>query len=318
MSRFKGSKNRVDKTQNVVRLKGLVYRLNVSYLLGYGTFQTLGKDVKRAKDRCPGLESLKVRVLDQILRNQSHRGLRYHSVAWQTHQSTGQPHLDILLIYDKTRLKSPSSYNYLLPLCPQRQSQTTPGVFVTGYSKTRLNKAILEYGTKEDPQPLSNLPQDLSSYLDVKKLQQDPYAYLEDQMSKDPLHFNLQQYVRKNGLARHIRGWSSIKTKLKDMQVAAANLLLKSRPGFQLITRQLIQQRLSPSQLTLFDSWPGYQRIVDYLNQVPTYGGKRQMKTLNLLITGPASIGKTSSSITLTIVRVGLVYRISVPCIRWA
>ena len=293
MGRPVGSRNRKKKGVNA-RFNSSIYRLNISYLLGYGTFQPLGKDVKRARNISSGLDTLKVRVLDQILHRESSRGLRYHSVAWQTHQSTGQPHLDILLVYDSPVRKYASSFNYLFPLCPQRESQTTPGVFITGYSKTRLNKAILEYGVKEDPQPLSNLPQDLRSFLDLKKLQKDPYAYLDDQMSKDPLHFNLQQYVRENGLAKHIKGWSGIKTKLKDMQVAAANLLLKQRPGFKLITRQLIQQILSPSQLTLYDSWSGYQCIVDYLNQVPTYGYKRPLKTMNLLITGPASIGKTS------------------------
>ena len=294
MTRLKGSKNKKNENQKRIRFVSSVYRLNISYLSDYGAFQVLGKDVKRTKGLSLELESLKVRVLEQILRNQSYRGLHYHSVAWQTHQSTGQPHLDILLIYDKTISKSPSSFNYLLPLCPQRQSQTTPGVFVTGYSRNRLNKAILEYGTKEDPEPLSNLPEDVTSFLDLNMLQRDPYRYLELQMLKDPLHFNVQQYCRSNDFYHKITGWSSIKSKLRDSQVAAANLLLKERPGFRVITRLLIQQRLSPFQLNTFDSWSGYQRIVDYLNQIPTYGGKRQMKTLNLLITGSASIGKTS------------------------
>ena len=298
MARLKGSKNRPKNhqglTEKVRRFQSCIYRLNVSYLSGYGTFQPLGKDVKRARNISSGLDTLKVRVLDQILRNQSSKDLRYHSIAWQTHQSTGQPHLDIFLVYDKAVKKSLSSFNYLLPLCPQRESQTTPGVFITGYSRTRLNKAVLEYGTKEDPQPLSNLPHDLTSFLNVNELRKDPYRYLELQMLKDPLHFSLQQYCRANDLYYVISGWSSIRTKLRDSQAAAANLLLKSRPGFRLITRQLIQQRLSSDQLRTYDSWSGYQRIVDYLNQIPTYGYRRPLKTMNLLITGPRSIGKTS------------------------
>lgn len=294
MSRLRGSKNKKDKILKRVILPFSIYRLNISYLSGYGTFPTVGKTLQRDKCVSTGLDNLKARVLDQVLRNQDSRGLRYYSIAWQTHQSTGQPHLDILLIYDKIVRKSPSSFNYLLSLCPQRQSQTTPGVFVTGYSKTRLNKAILQYGTKEDPEPLSNLPEDLTSFLDIRKLQRDPYAYLDDQMSKDPLHFNLQQYVRKNNLAKYIKGWSGIKTKLRDMQVAAANLLLKARPGFKLITRQLIQQRLSPSQLTLFNSWSGYQKIVDKLNEIIEYRWNRPFKTKQLLLVGRPNTGKTS------------------------
>ena len=113
-------------------------------------------------------------------------------------------------------------------------------------------------------------------------------------MLKDPIHFNLQQYVRTHNLDPYITSWSSIKTKLKDMQIAAANLSLKNKPGFKLITPELISSTLSPSELKLFYSWDGYSKIVSYLNQVVTLGNKRKMKTLNLLITGPPSIGKTS------------------------
>ena len=298
MIRLKGSKNKLKSqkksTKKDLRLQSCIYRLNISYLSNYGTYSILGKDTKRRPNISLKLERLKSDVLQLILFHQRPKDLRYYSIAWQTHQSTGQPHLDILLIYDKSIKKSPSSYNYLLPLCPQRQSLTTPGIFITGYSKNKLNKAILQYGFKEDPNPLSTLPTDLSSYLNIKQLQKDPYRYLELQMLKDPLHFNLEQYVRAHDLAQYIKSWSSIKNKLKDMQVAAANLKLKNRPGFRYIDRKHIQYSLSPSQLAIFDSWIGYQTIVNYLNQVPTLGNKRPMKTLNLLITGSASIGKTS------------------------
>jgi len=298
MAYQKGFKNRLKNHQNhtekSVRFNSCIYRLNVSYLSGFGTYSVPPKGTKRLLNISPKLDQLKSDVLQLLLFHQRPRDLRYYTIAWQTHPGTGQPHLDILLVYDKNVKKSPSSYNYLLPLCPQRQSPTTPGVFITGYSKNKLNKAILEYGSKEDPIPLSTLPTDLSSYLNIKQLQKDPYAYLEDQMLKDPLHFNLEQYVRIHNLARHIKGWSGLKTKLKDMQVAAANLQLKNKPGFKLITRNHIEEKLSAKELEQFDSWTGYQTIVNYLNQVPLLGNKRPMKTLNLLITGSASIGKTS------------------------
>jgi len=113
-------------------------------------------------------------------------------------------------------------------------------------------------------------------------------------MLKDPLHFNLEQYVRSHDLAQYIKSWSSIKNKLKDMQVAAANLKLKNRPGFRYIDRNLIQSRLFPSQLAIFDSWTGYQTIVNYLNQMVLFKGNRQQKSLNLLITGPPNCGKSA------------------------
>lgn len=298
MTRLKGSKNKPksqkNKSEKRVRIAGSVYRLNVSYLSGFGKYPVLPKDTKRQPNVSSKLESLKTQVLQLILFHQRPKDLKYYSVAWQTHPATGQPHLDILLLYDKVVLKSPSSYNYLLPLCPQRPSPTTPGVFITGYSKTRLNKAILQYGNKEDPTPISNLPQDLTSFLDIKKLQDDPYSYLYDRMKQDPLHFNLEQYVQKNQLSKNIKGWSGIKTKLKDMQIAAANLTLKQKPGFKSITRSLIEEKLTLSELVLFDSWKGYQTIINYFNQLIFFKGNRQEKSLNLLITGAPNTGKSA------------------------
>jgi hypothetical protein len=78
------------------------------------------------------------------------------------------------------------------------------------------------------------------------------------------------------------------------MQLAAANLQLKERPGFATITDELIKHQLTPRQLQKYYSWSGYATIVSYLNQIPKFKFRRPMKTMNLLITGPASIGKTS------------------------
>ena len=113
-------------------------------------------------------------------------------------------------------------------------------------------------------------------------------------MLKDPLNFNFQEYVRIKDLYYLIPGYSTVKSKLKDSQMAAANLQLKSKPGFRFISRELIQSQLSTQELQVYDSWKGYQTIIDHLNIMITQKGSRQMKTPNLLITGPPSIGKTS------------------------
>ena len=113
-------------------------------------------------------------------------------------------------------------------------------------------------------------------------------------MLKDPLHFNLQQYVRKNDLNQHLPSWSSLKIRLKDSQTAAANIKLKQKPGFKYIDRTLIQSQLSSQELKTFDSWKGYQTIINYLNQIVTLGYKRPLKTMNLLISGLPSVGKTA------------------------
>lgn len=230
-------------------------------------------------DQPDRLLKLKGDTLNLLLMKQTN--LLYYKIAVETHVTTGVPHLDIFLAYQNSVQKSLNRFDYL----------------VKHGSLTRyrsLNAAILQYGDKEDDFVLTNMPADLSHVLQVSLFKKDPYRYLESQMQKDPLNFSLQQYVCTHNLARHVKGWSSIKIKLKDMQVAAANLQLRSRPGFKYIDDALIASSLTAEQLTLYRSWSGYQLIVDYLNQVPVYGGRRKMKTLNLLITGPTGVGKTS------------------------
>ena len=279
-----------------------IYRLVINNLVGYGTFEPASKGFKRPAVVCSALDDLKRQVLDYLLAQQNKRKIKptHWCIAWQVHPGSGLPHLDILLVFQRNVKPYVTSFDYLikdLKLLQTEPTETfTPGhVWVTPYSSKKLNKAILDYGFKQDPTVLTNLTQVAKAQIvQVSELKADPYLYLQKQMLKDPLHFNLQQYVRKNNLDPHISNWSSLKVKLKDMQVAAANLKLRSKRGFKFINRALIEANLNSQQLKAYDSWSGYQTIVDYLNQIPTLGGKRQLKTLNLLITGPASIGKTS------------------------
>ena len=269
------------------------------------------------------LERLKHRPQDKRshMKSQFQRGLRYYNIAVQ-HHANGIPHLDILLIYQKSIQRQLRDFNFLLK----------PG-HVTTYR--RLNQAILEYGRKQDKQPVTNIspdqfiPNDIqlqnqkqsnndsnvsnkahnesnnyqnpskiintfSSIIQVQELKKDSYSYLYDKMKQDPLHFNLQQYVQYHQLSKYISNWSAIKTKLKDMQTAAANLKLKHKKGFKHINRALIEANLNSDELKVYDSWKGYQTIVDYLNQIITYGYARPLKTRNLLITGRPNVGKTS------------------------
>ena len=226
------------------------------------------------------LQLLKQQTLQFLQQNQKHRHLQYYSIAVQRHLNN-VPHLDILLLYEKSVQTSLNRFDKYI----KHGDLTT-------YRK--INECILNYNYKYDKFPLTNLPQDNKKIINLHELKRDPYRFLELQMLKDPLHFNVQQYLRANDLYHLISSWSSIKSKLKDSQEAAANLILRNKPGFQLITRQLIESQLSSDQLKLYDSWGGYQTIVNYLNQIPCYGYKRPLKTMNLLITGPPSIGKTS------------------------
>lgn len=228
------------------------------------------------------LQRLRHRPQDKrsSIKSQFQRGLRYYKIALE-HHTNGVPHLDILLSYDKSLQRQLTDYDYLF-----KHGN------ITTYRK--LNSAIIDYGSKEDKEALSNFPEQTKEVLQIQDLKSDPYRYLELQMLKDPLHFNLNLYARKHNLYQYISSWSSIKTKLKDSQIAAANLKLKQKPGFKLIDRALIQSKLTPSELKSFDSWGGYQTIVNKLNQIVIYSWNRPFKSTQLFLVGPPDIGKTS------------------------
>jgi hypothetical protein len=226
------------------------------------------------------LHQLKCSVLQRLIAKETKRGLQYYRIALE-HHVNGVPHLDILITYLVSKTRRLTDWDHLL-----RHGN------VTKYRQ--LNTAIIDYGTKEDKFSLSNFPEVTSAILQVQALQQNPFLYLYRKMKLNPLHFNLQQYVESHELAPYIKNWGAIKVKIKDMQEAAANISLKSRPGIQLITRALVQERLTPAQLQVYDSWPGYQTIVDHLNIMTSQKGDRQQKSLNLLITGAPNTGKSA------------------------
>lgn len=213
-------------------------------------------------------------------KSQFQRGLQYYHIAVERH-ANGVPHLDILLVYRKPLRIYLTHYDRL---------------YKHGYISTykKLNEAILNYGKKQDTSALSNLPQQANQLFERRRISTDSYVYLQQKMLEDPLHFNLQQYVATKGLARYVSNWGSVKTKLKDMQVAYANLKLKTKPGFKLITRELIEATLTSEQLVTYDSWDGYATIVERLNQMILKKGSRDPKSLNLLITGAPNTGKSA------------------------
>ena len=288
-------------TKNL-KFNASTFRLVIRNIDGYGTFPIPTSSRPRQPNLCPALDALKQQVLQYLLQQQSKRKTRLlnWSIAWQTHAASGLPHLDILIVFQKNLQVYLTSFDYLIKdlKIQQRDVGDQVGVghvWITPYSSKRLNKAILDYGLKEDPNTLTNISEETKNDLiRLHKLKADPYLYLYDQMCKDPLHFNLQQYVKQHQLSMHISSWSSLKTKLKDMQVAAANLALKNKPGFRFIDRHLIQSTLSPQQLLTFDSWSGYQLIVDKLNQIVSHGYNRPFKTKQLLLIGKPDIGKTA------------------------
>lgn len=229
----------------------------------------------------PPLESLKAEVCSKIRLKQTSRGLDGWCVAWQTHPTSGLPHLDILLTYRKGVLNTMGRYDYALKHGD-----------LTRYKA--LNKAILEYGTKQDPGPVTNI--DIRHTLMQQAVKTDIYSAVESEMVRDPFNFNISRYLNDNDLYRAASKTNYFKQKrlLLERQATLCHRLLLKRPGFKHITAEIMRQKLSKSELKTFRSWAGYQVIVDHLNQIPIYGFTRPHKTSNLLIVGRPGIGKTT------------------------
>ena len=296
-------KKRIDK-----RYCATLYRVNISYLsrARFGVHPVLDKGVKRPVGACPALDALKRSVLQRLLVHQRPRGLQAYTVAWQTHGSNGLAHLDILLKYSARVKCSASSYRYLLELTPQdvQHFSTTQGaapqLHLTGYSLSALKRAVLQYGTKQDPEPLSTFSEELSARtLALAAIKKDPYAYFQARMRQDPVNFDLADYVDQYDLAQHVPGWTALKAKLNDVRAARVARRQLAKPGIKPITRDLIEAKLSPEELLTFDRYSCFQTIVDHLNQIPRYGPHRPPKTKNLFISGPPDTGKTSLSTAL-------------------
>ena len=230
----------------------------------------------------PHVRTLAGDALVRLRETETH--LQNYCIATQVHPTTGEYHLDLFLGYSQPVQRTPTYYDRLV------------GKHGDLSRYRSLNAGVLAYGRKQDPSPLTNFPDDLRVILDRKSLQSSPFDFLYDLMITDPFHFDAMTYIDRNGLAKSLSrtAWSKAVTLLRLQQQAVCNRILRNKPGFRLITRQLIQARLSPQQLRTYDSWSGYAVIVQHLNQIHTYRHRRPMKTLNLLIVGPPNTGKTS------------------------
>lgn len=196
---------------------------------------------------------------------------------------SGEPHFHVILIYP-TRKQIVTHYFYdYLGIHPNIQTM-------------RNMKAALEYVYKEDTNPVTNMDILQQRRLARAKDSSSLYDFLYDQMIKDPFNFDSVKYCTCHNLTKQIykANYTKAINLLKQVQPAYCNQILADCPGIRLITRQLIEERLTSDQLKTYDSWSGYSRCVYYLNQIPNYGFRRYSKTMNLLITGPKNIGKSA------------------------
>ena len=261
----KASKKRTEAPS----VKSRYFRLVIPNLIQYSLSQNVSQ-----------LDRLKGDVLLLLQEKQSF--LEYYSIAIQTHPTTGIPHFDILLLYQKSVLKSLNRFDYLI-----KHGNLTP--------YRRLNQAILQYGLKQDKFPLSNLPSNLSNLLDIQSLTQNPYLFLRDKMLQDPFSFDAHVWLSTNKLDGEMSklNWPRVLSFLKKQQQAECYNRLHKLPGLKELTRSFIQQTFTSQQLALYDSWPGYQVIVDKLNEMIKYGSFRPFRSTNLYVCGATLTGKT-------------------------
>ena len=196
---------------------------------------------------------------------------------------SGLPHFHAILIYEKRKqITSQDYYNYL-GVHPNIQTM-------------RNMKAALDYMYKQDPTPFTNMEILQERRVARAKNTSSLYQLLQQQMIKDPFNFDVFNYCLQHNLTKQIykANYTKAVSLLRNVRAAYCNKLLFEKNGFKPITRALIQQLLSPSDLKSYDSWPGYQTIVDFLNILNTQRGRRQQKSMNLLISGPPSTGKSA------------------------
>ena len=200
----------------------------------------------------------------------------------QSYES-GEPHFHVILCYSKRKQICRSDHFDYLGIHPNIQTM-------------RNMKAALQYVHKQDPNPLTNMDVAQQRRVALASNTRTLYQLLQQQMKKDPFHFNLYGFLKSHNLANHVYHTTFAKAAvlLRHMQQVQCQSVMQNKPGFRFIDRSLIRSKLSSEQLAVYDSWDGYQVIVDHLNQIVTLGFRRPLKTSNLLITGLPNSGKTS------------------------
>lgn len=201
----------------------------------------------------------------------------------QQNYDDGTPHFHAILVYEKRKkITSQDYYDYLT---------VHPNIQVM-----RNLKAALTYVYKQDLSPFTNMDILQERRVARAKDTSSLYQLLQQQMMKDPFNFDVFNYCLQHNLTKQIykANYTKAISLLRNVREAYCNKLLFDKNGFKPISRALIQQMLSPSELKTYDSWAGYQTIVDFLNIMNTQRGRRQQKSLNLLISGAPSTGKSA------------------------
>ena len=278
-----GSKNgsKIKNTKNYLKggFKGVQPPKLVHFSLRGSTFFLTYKGTTES-----GEKLTKQELAEYLLRNphdQKVFPIKY--LVCQQMYDSGEPHFHAVIVYPRRKgLSSPDYFDYR-GIHPNIQT-------------IRNMKAALQYVYKEDAHPVTNMDIVQQRRVARAKDTSSLYQLLREQMMKDPFKFDPIQYCLEHDIDKQIYKCDFRKalTLIKQVREAACNRTLTDRPGIQPITRALIQSRLTPDELRTFDSWTGFQIIVDHLNVMNIRRGARQKKSLNLLITGAPNSGKSA------------------------
>ena len=188
-----------------------------------------------------------------------------------TKDSSKGRHLHIWMRFTKRQEFSPKRFDYL-----------------GKHGKLEAVKAsanVIFYITKEDEDPLSNF--------DVIKfnLERDFQGTVLRLIGE--FKWDWPKLVNKYAPAISKKPWHTMKKFIDEKyhadEICAAKTLIKLR----YIDRSLIEKRLTSSELSLFDSFDGYQQLVDVINKCVSLGCQQQHKDCTISIVGEPSIGKT-------------------------
>ena len=254
-------------------------------------FRWVVSDLPVQKDK----EVYKKGLLDRLLGSPfwKKKTSKFYKLAIETHAS-GRWHVDLLFTFNIHTKISPTALDFL---CEKHGD-------LTKYSK--VNSAILAYGDKEDV-PLTNMSKEDEGTLAMEYLlKTDPISYFLPIVREDPWGFDFDNYVSQHEIARFIKNYGTVRLICQRDAVSVINARYEKKVGIAFIDRALVESSLTEQELKIYDSWSGYQTIVDALNfntivfTDPRYldstykKPRRPIKSFNLLITGPANVGKTS------------------------
>jgi len=225
-------------------------------------------------------------LLNQNKNDRTLKPIKY--LICQQMYDSGEPHFHVILVYPKRKEINIQNYYDYLDIHPNIQTM-------------RNMKAALQYVYKQDPHPFTNMNIVRQKIVARAKDSKSLYQLLEQQMLKDPVRFDVDDYCATHGIFKQIykANYAKAITLIRRAQPAYARLILHNKPGIKFITPALILEHLNASQYTQFYSHSCYQRIIDRVNQIYTYPNRDQAtmapsKTPHLLIVGDASIGKSA------------------------